>query len=65
MGFCPISMWTSATSGVAESHKINAQFTCLRQFIIEVVYFISHKREPIASVQHIRKRYANLFNYRI
>jgi hypothetical protein len=44
MGFRSILVWTSATLGVAESHKNNVQSTYQRRFMIEVVYFTSHKR---------------------
>jgi hypothetical protein len=33
----------SATLDVAYSHKINTQSACLRQLIMEVVHFTSHK----------------------
>jgi hypothetical protein len=35
MRFLPISVWTSATLDVAESHEINTQSARLRQLIME------------------------------
>ncbi len=65
MRFRPISVWPSATPGVAESNKINTQSACLRQLIMEVVHFTSHKQRANVLGNYVCKRYTNLFARRI
>jgi len=54
-------VWLSATPDVAGIHKINSQFTFLRQLIMEVVHFNSHKHCASFFRDYFCKRYANLF----
>jgi hypothetical protein len=60
MRFRPISVWLSATLGVAESHKINAQSTGSRQLtIISCSLLLLISIAPV-SLGKGCKRYANL-----
>src|SRR5262245_66586585 len=61
----PISVLPSATTDVAECHKINTQSTYLRQFRMEVVHSTSHNQCGGFGVNYFCKRYANLFTRRI
>jgi hypothetical protein len=54
-------VWLSATPDVAGIHKINIQITFLRQLIMEVVHFNSHKQRASFFGNYFCKRYANLF----
>jgi hypothetical protein len=54
-------VWLSATPDVAGIHKINYQFTVLRQLIMEIVHFTSHKQCASFFGNYLCKRYANLF----
>ena len=63
MRFRPIPVWLSATLGVAESHKINTQSACSRQWTMISSTLLLLISIALASQRNEAcKRYANLFD---